>query len=45
MSLFTSAHFKSANAVYNILGEKAINEVIAQTFGQPIEAKSGENSK
>jgi peptidyl-prolyl cis-trans isomerase C len=34
MSLFTSAHFKSANAVYNILGEKAINEVIAQTFGQ-----------
>ena len=45
MSLFTSAHFKSANAVYNILGEKAINEVIAQTFGQPIEAKSGESSK
>jgi len=38
MSLFTSAHFKSANAVYNILGEKAINEVIAQTFGQTIEA-------
>ena len=37
MSLFTSAHFKSANAVYNILGEKAINEVIAQTFGQTIE--------
>lgn len=38
LSLFTSAHFKSANAVYNILGEKAINEVIAQTFGQTIEA-------
>ncbi len=38
MSLFTSAHFKSANAVYNILGEKAINEVIAQTFGQTTEA-------
>lgn len=38
MSLFTSAHFKSANAVYNILGEKVINEVIAQTFGQTIEA-------
>jgi len=37
MSLFTSAHFKSANAVYNILGEKVINEVIAQTFGQTIE--------
>ena len=37
LSLFTSAHFKSANAVYNILGEKAINEVIAQTFGQTTE--------
>ena len=45
LSLFTSAHFKSANAVYNILGEAAINEVIAQVFGQKIEAGSGENKK
>ncbi|MEE8268592.1 MAG: peptidylprolyl isomerase, partial [Nitrospinaceae bacterium] len=45
LSLFTSAHFKSANAVYNILGERVINEVIAQTFGQKIEAGSGEDSK
>ena len=34
MSLFTSAHFKSANAVYNILGQDAIQEVIAQVYGQ-----------
>jgi peptidyl-prolyl cis-trans isomerase C len=45
LSLFTSVHFKSANAVYNILGERVINEVIAQTFGQKIEAGSGEDSK
>jgi len=45
LSLFTSAHFKSANAVYNILGEKAINEVIAMVFGQKVEAGSGEDSK
>jgi hypothetical protein len=45
LSLFTSAHFKSANAVYNILGENVINEVIAQTFGQKIEAGSGGDSK
>ncbi len=38
LSLFTSAHFKSANAVYNILGEVAVNEVIAQVFGQTTEA-------
>lgn len=37
LSLFTSAHFKSANAVYNVLGAKVINEVIAQTFGQKVE--------
>ncbi len=36
-SLFTSPHFKSANAVYNILGEKVINEVIAGVFGQRME--------
>lgn len=34
LSLFTSAHFKSANAVYNLLGAGAINEIIAQVFGQ-----------
>ncbi len=34
MSLFTSAHFKSANAVYNILGQDAIQAVIAQVYGQ-----------
>jgi folylpolyglutamate synthase/dihydropteroate synthase len=48
LSLFTSPHFKSANTVYNILGVKVINEVIAQVFGQTIEpAKSNpdENGK
>lgn len=34
LSLFTSQHFKSANAVYNLLGEKKINAIIAQVFGQ-----------
>jgi hypothetical protein len=34
LSLFTSAHFKSANTVYNILGPEEINKVIAQVFGQ-----------
>ncbi len=38
LSLFTSAHFKSANAVYNILGVEVINEVIASVFGQTTEA-------
>ncbi len=37
LSLFTSPHFKSANAVYNILGADAINAIIAQVFGQKIE--------
>ncbi len=37
MSLFTSPHFKSANAVYNILGEQPIQKVIAQVFGQTYE--------
>ena len=36
LSLFTSPHFKSANTVYNILGAAAINDVIAQVFGQKI---------
>ena len=34
LSLFTSAHFKSANSVYNLLGHEAINEIIASVFGQ-----------
>ncbi|MFQ5449833.1 MAG: peptidylprolyl isomerase [Nitrospinaceae bacterium] len=34
LSLFTSPHFKSANAVYNLLGPDIINEIIAQVFGQ-----------
>jgi peptidyl-prolyl cis-trans isomerase D len=42
LSLFTSAHFKSANTVYNILGPEAINEVIAQVFGQNVESAEGE---
>ena len=41
LSLFTSAHFKSANAVYNILGEVAVNEIIASVFGQT--TKAGES--
>ena len=41
-SLFTSPHFKSANAVYNILGEKVINEVIAGVFGQRMESPPAE---
>ncbi len=39
LSLFTSAHFKSANAVYNLLGAQRINEIIAQVFGQKVEVK------
>jgi len=42
LSLFTSAHFKSANAVYNILGEKVINRVIAQVFGQKVDSPPAE---
>jgi len=38
LSLFTSPHFKSANTVYNILGPDAINEVIANVFGQKVES-------
>ncbi|NIQ01713.1 MAG: peptidylprolyl isomerase, partial [Nitrospinaceae bacterium] len=34
LSLFTSPHFKSANTVYNILGQEKINEIIARVFGQ-----------
>ena len=42
-SLFTSAHFKSANSVYNILGPEVINEVIASVFGQNQQETSSEN--
>ena len=42
LSLFTSPHFKSANAVYNILGEEIINRVIAQVFGQKVESPPAE---
>jgi peptidyl-prolyl cis-trans isomerase C len=45
LSLFTSSHFKSANTVYNILGPEAINEVIAQVFGQKAEKAEGEKSE
>lgn len=34
LSLFTSTHFKSANAVYNILGLDETNKIIAKVFGQ-----------
>lgn len=37
LSLFTSAHFKSANAVYNILGEEEILKIIAQVYGTTYE--------
>jgi len=33
LSLFTSSHFKSANAVYNILGLDETNKIIAKVFG------------
>ncbi|SVC95255.1 uncharacterized protein METZ01_LOCUS348109, partial [marine metagenome] len=36
LSLFTSTHFKSANAVYNILGLDETNKIIAQVFGQAV---------
>ena len=43
LSLFTSPHFKSANAVYNILGLDETNQIIAKVFGQEIvEATEGE---
>ena len=42
LSLFTSPHFKSANAVYNILGLDETNKIIAQVFGQ-VEAESSED--
>jgi peptidyl-prolyl cis-trans isomerase C len=40
LSLFTSPHFKSANAVYNILGLDETNKIIAQVFGQVVAESS-----
>ncbi|MFQ5481379.1 MAG: peptidylprolyl isomerase [Nitrospinaceae bacterium] len=34
LSLFTSPHFKAANAVYNIMGKEKVLQVIAKVFGQ-----------
>ena len=45
LSLFTSAHFKSANSVYNMLGEEKINKIIAQVFGQQPGKKEEETAK
>jgi peptidyl-prolyl cis-trans isomerase C len=45
LSLFTSAHFKSANTVYNILGPEVINKVIAQVFGQNVKSAEGEKEE
>ena len=51
LSLFTSSHFKSANAVYNVLGADEINKIIAKVFGQPemekgeAEVESSENTE
>ena len=41
LSLFTSSHFKSANAVYNVLGADEVNKIIAKVFGQS-EMEKGE---
>ena len=45
LSLFTSPHFKSANAVYNILGLDETNKIIAQVFGQVIAESSEDKSE
>jgi len=45
LSLFTSPHFKSANAVYNILGLDETNKIIAQVFGQVVAESSEDNSE
>jgi len=42
LSLFTSNHFKSANAVYNILGHDEVNKIIADVFGQQASENSNE---
>ncbi|SVC33299.1 uncharacterized protein METZ01_LOCUS286153 [marine metagenome] len=41
LSLFTSTHFKSANAVYNILGLDETNKIIAKVFGQEVIENEG----
>ncbi|MBT5471391.1 MAG: peptidylprolyl isomerase [Nitrospina sp.] len=45
LSLFTSPHFKSANAVYNILGLDETNKIIAQVFGQEVAELSEDKSE
>ena len=45
LSLFTSPHFKSANAVYNILGLDETNKIIALVFGQVVEEKKDGGEK
>ena len=45
LSLFTSAHFKSANAVYNILGAEETNKIIAKVFGQNLKNSEKENEE
>ena len=45
LSLFTSQHFKSANVVYNILGEKIINEIIANVYGVKFKKKPEDSSE
>ena len=45
LSLFTSPHFKSANAVYNILGLDETNKIIAQVFGQEVAESSEDKSE
>ena len=45
LSLFTSPHFKSANAVYNILGLDETNKIIAQVFGQVVAESSEDNAE
>ncbi len=45
LSLFTSPHFKSANAVYNILGEEEILKIIAGVYGQKFEPSTGEKKE
>ena len=44
LSLFTSSHFKSANAVYNILGLDETNKIIAKVFGVEEIKDSADNS-
>jgi peptidyl-prolyl cis-trans isomerase C len=45
LSLFTSPHFKSANAVYNILGLDETNKIIAQVFGQVVGESNEDKSE